>query len=569
MISVIRGSRRLNTTEQSNIEIIKPIQAGFESRNGYIVGRIGEEWVVYDNVCNHNGGRLRVDSGGATATCPVHGWRLDLAKGKYDNGCPKAKLDLSESAENLLVTRKIERFPELSREDLTDAAIEFHFNAHASVSAGIQDISLITDPWLDGSCFATGWWHLFPPSSDALNRLSMSSVIFISHNHPDHLHIPTLLKYVARDQLFLVPKFESGSVERVLRANGFHNIVAADFMEEIVLKSPAGTSIKVLILKSGDERDDSSLLVYTKSNVVFFAVDTNMPNRWILPNVDILFTPFAGGASGFPSRIDNFTEQEKMRIAERNRSSIFSLHLVKLLQATNPRYVVPYAGYFTESARDNDVAIVNRKNTKSDVLRFIEQKFPLIRGIDPIENHRFALNGPNLDVFGDKYQPKPEIDANYVSAEIARFHSGAPMLTRELLERFGHSFIDSGFVDELTVIIIPCTDFFQQAGKYYLELNFSKSTRGYALISEPAPPPLVLASKIRHSTTNNIEILRVRADSLRGLIHQSLPLEDLSIGFQIRMFRDPNVYNFKFWDYFTNVYSVGDALRTGRSTYAE
>jgi hypothetical protein len=47
-------------------------------------------------------------------------------------------------------------------------------------------------------------------------------------------------------------------------------------------------------------------------------------------------------------------------------------------------------------------------------------------------------------------------------------------------------------------------------------------------------------------------LLKVRASSLVGAFNRGLPLEDLSIGFQIKMFRAPNVYNFKFWNHFTN-----------------
>ena len=36
-----------------------------------------------------------------------------------------------------------------------------------------------------------------------------------------------------------------------------------------------------------------------------------------------------------------------------------------------------------------------------------------------------------------------------------------------------------------------------------------------------------------------------------------LPFEDLLIGFQLRIFREPNFYNTDFWHHFTNVYIDG------------
>ena len=47
------------------------------------------------------------------------------------------------------------------------------------------------------------------------------------------------------------------------------------------------------------------------------------------------------------------------------------------------------------------------------------------------------------------------------------------------------------------------------------------------------------------------------------MIRQGLPWEDLSIGFQCRINRKPNVYNSDFWYHFTNIY-VNENVR-GRS----
>jgi CMP-N-acetylneuraminate monooxygenase len=57
---------------------------------------------------------------------------------------------------------------------------------------------LTSDPWYIGFCFATGWWHINPPSEEAIEILQDSDYIYISHNHPDHLHIPSLEKYVKK-----------------------------------------------------------------------------------------------------------------------------------------------------------------------------------------------------------------------------------------------------------------------------------------------------------------------------------------------------------------------------------
>lgn len=142
--------------------------------------------------------------------------------------------------------------------------------------------------------------------------MRLADYIYISHNHPDHLHIPTLEEYANKSTPILVPNFQSKSVENILRKLGFNNLVICDFMQQIKIETKNGGIIAVVI-KSGDDRDDSTLLLCNEKRKVFLGVDANMPNRWILPKVDVLFTPFASGASGFPSRIDNFELAKKLK----------------------------------------------------------------------------------------------------------------------------------------------------------------------------------------------------------------------------------------------------------------
>jgi len=48
--------------------------------------------------------------------------------------------------------------------------------------------------------------------------------------------------------------------------------------------------------------------------------------------------------------------------------------------------------------------------------------------------------------------------------------------------------------------------------------------------------------------------LKVRREILNQLIEQFLPWENAAAGYQMRFDRIPNIYNQKFWCYFTNQY---------------
>ena len=61
--------------------------------------------------------------------------------------------------------------------------------------------------------------------------LNNSDFIFISHNHPDHLHALTLSN-VDRSKLILTPNFKSQSTAKYLRNLGFSNVRPLEFNYE-------------------------------------------------------------------------------------------------------------------------------------------------------------------------------------------------------------------------------------------------------------------------------------------------------------------------------------------------
>lgn len=550
MIQIKKYKPLRNESETTEIKVPKPEKDGFIKVGRLIVGRVDNQWTVYDDICDHNGGVLQLSSDGVHAHCPRHQWQLELSTGSYVNGCRKKKLEFEEDSAHLRVFQKSERFPNLKRGHLANEKIRFDFNAHASVSVETGQLKIITDPWLIGSCFATGWWHRYPPSQAAIKRLQEADIIYISHNHPDHLHVPTIRKYVSSKTAFLVPSFESKSVEIILKRAGYNNLIVADFLQEIEI-SKTNEPVKFLILKSGDSRDDSSLLIVTKTQSVFFGVDTNMPNRWILPQVDLVFTPFASNASGYPHRIDNLTAQEKTKIAQRNCSDYLASHVLRLAKTCAAKFIVPYAGYFQVSDRDRDIKLEESTNSENVAVEFIEQKLPHVRAINPITSPSFELERGELRMLNNHAKNHlNSLENSFVDHEIQEFSVEAPPLGKQLLESLGKDLIQSKFEDNLTILIIPTDNQFEPAGDYFIQCDFSKQFRGFFLKKTTE----LQLNEIEWAVAqqgNHLEVLRIRQDSLRGAIKNGLTLEELSIGFQIRMYRNPNVYNSNFWNYFS------------------
>jgi len=161
----------------------------------------------------------------------------------------------------------------------------------------------------------------------------------------------------------LTAGFINDSTVILLKERGFKNISVMDFSTRYVNKK---TEFSITVLKSGDFREDSGLFFEIgelKSNLT---VDSNLLNFGKLPDVDFLASSFAGGASGFPLCLENYTQSEKEKTIEHNSKAILSTNL-KTIQLTKPKYFMPYAGFFSEKAeRDKYIRKFNKKNSIKD-----------------------------------------------------------------------------------------------------------------------------------------------------------------------------------------------------------
>ena len=94
--------------------------------------------------------------------------------------------------------------------------------------------------------------------------------------------------------------------------------------------------------------------------------------------------------------------------------------------------------------------------------------------------------------------------------------------------------------------------------------NFLFSFKDF--IEEDSYKSIKILDKIEFKILNNIELqkelknnntflyLKIRKEAFLNTIYNKKPWEDISIGFQMRQFRKPNVYNNNFWFHFTNKY---------------
>ena len=118
------------------------------------------------------------------------------------------------------------------------------------------------------------------------------------------------------------------------------------------------------------------------------------------------------------------------------------------------------------------------------------------------------------------------------------------MVNDEVIKAY---FSTSGFNDNL-VLDLVCTN-------VNFEHDYSRFIVDFSMdIPEFVPVDTVVESLETQCIDAGKRYLRIRVrrNELFDVIRNRKPWEDLSIGFQCRIYRNPNVYNSDFWFHFTN-----------------
>lgn len=518
---------------------IDEIPDGNSQDENFLYFRNGDNIKVYDRVCDHNGGRLSLKEDGAS--CPLHGWKLDLSSGSYvDVSCAKKPLlEINEyEFDSPLVNIPLVKSRLAGQNWMSNKSTEIRFINHACLLIKMGEVTFATDPWIDGSAFCNGWWLAKSSPSDAFEVLNQCDFIYISHNHPDHLH-PGSLSEVRKDMPILTADFASGSTKDYLHKLGFRNVYAMDFVSSLI---DSEREIQFTILKSGDFRDDSGLFIQHGEFKCLLTVDSNFLNFGKLPTVDVLCSSFAGGASGFPLCFENYSEKDKKVVVTRNRGAIKATN-ISTIKFCQPSYFMPYAGFFTEAAeRDAYIKARNIKNSVEDYESICASNGASLLNVN--QEQVFIFQGSEL--MTRRQDDKKKMDSSSLGV-ISKHNDNE--IDRMLTDIVINYFDNCDYKDDLLLDLRPVDDDFKSEGIGF-RLDFSSSC--YSKFDCNAVGENIEKQAADHGL-RYLQI-KVRRAELLDVVMNGKPWEDLSIGFQCRIYRNPNVYNSDFWFYFTNVY---------------
>ena len=223
--------------------------------------------------------------------------------------------------------------------------MEIRLISHASVVIS-TDVSIWTDPWLFGKAFNDSWSLLPEPAMDESLYESVD-YIFISHEHPDHFHIPTLKSLPEEFKSRVTILFQENNSDKVFKALnrlGYPNTRALPH-DKVVELTP---ETKVYCYQNGSM--DSGLGVMSGGKTVFNINDCEINEkdckriRRSLGKIDVALNQFSiAGYSGYVDREKHLPGQ-----AEGVLKKMLSNHID--LQAA---VTIPFASFIYFSSEDN------------------------------------------------------------------------------------------------------------------------------------------------------------------------------------------------------------------------
>ncbi len=492
------------------------------------------------NRCKHEGGNFvpSTEEKSCILTCQNHGWQLNAETMTYINpqGCLKQEQLEVEYSKNdtLLIYEREQPTPwcdEEIKKPLQKGELTVEFYSHACMEVQCDGKRLMTDPWLEGPAFTRGWWLVHRPRKDWLERLSTVDAIYISHNHSDHMNVPTLKKLVVKnpDVPIYIPAFENKSCQNILHTLGFKNVIIPEFFEWV----PLGKEGRFMILPDSTGRDDSGVLIEYKGHKILDTVDCSNLNKGIYPKADVLMSAFAGGASGFPVCWNElYTEDWIEERVTKNRRLVVN-EVAKQVELSQAKMYMPFAGYFTEAHPDDfEMKAVNIKNSPDNTEETLLKRFSTLRVWKP-------LSGEVLDMADYQFSAADELGSieNYSDFNFKEFTHEIDTATDDEIwnthEAVKKYFDWAGYSGNLVLHVLETTHDFKDVQREWM---YDFETQQMRLD--------------RPEREHHYLRMKVRAGLFRYVLREGLPWEEISIGFQARFYREPDLYNFDFWHHF-------------------
>lgn len=519
-----------------------------------------EQFSLFSSVCPHVGGEIVLIDG--CFECPIHQWRFDKDSGQCLNNKNRklSQYDIQQRDGALYVdlpihseeTLKPERNNKVVNEPSNKRPI-IKMHAHACLEFIIDDFSLLMDPWIEGPAFL-GAWHQYPAPVVKTSDLKPSA-IWISHEHSDHFHEPTLAKMDKSIPVYF-PDFPNRRMEERLKVLGFQQIIPMPFGKPFTI----GKGMTITCFEPLSLWNDALVLVEVNGFRFLNLNDAGLNPRIAeqIGPVDVIATGFSPGASGYPLTWNHLTIEKQTEIMEKSCEGILSM-LDRAMKLYGSKYLLPFASHFElwHPSHSHYVEI-SRKNTLEDVVRKFSGRDD-VTVIDLLPGESWDTQNGAVNRMGYDREELYRLDykLNYLKNiyDEKIFHAHHPRydynITNTDVEEYFLRLNDVPeiiFCDDVTVQITATKENDSDKQVFCFQV-----TEGNLKIVDP------------DNCTPNIWI-NIPLHILAATIRENLSWDEAIIGYWCNFYRDPDIYHGDFWRLLQTPYYRKKANLSGEVT---
>ena len=217
--------------------------------------------------------------------------------------------------------------------------MKFTVISHACLYIEHENIRLLVDPWIVGSCYWRSWWN-YPEVSEGLLEKIKPTHIYITHLHWDHYHGPTLRRFKELNPTFLIPKhFNKRMMNDLIRDLKFSKIKELNHGQKYKLND----NFQVSSYQFNPIIIDSSILVEADGIKLLNCNDSKTFGSSLKqivgknPNIDFAFRSHSS-ASPIPHCIRDIDVYKTDRTP-----SDYADDFIAFAKATKSKYTIPFA----------------------------------------------------------------------------------------------------------------------------------------------------------------------------------------------------------------------------------
>lgn len=527
-----------------------PFNLRINDRNFILSKNTDDEYILISNICPHLGADMLIKED--CIECPVHFWKFDF-EGKPINvkGDGLSYVILIQKENKLFLEDETFIFSsnkfQTKKLHTGKQSIDFKLHSHASIEIVYDNYSILTDPWFFGTAFLDSWIN-YPESKVCVESLS-PNIIYISHEHSDHLHEETLLKF-KKDTKICFPNFPNKRIGKDLKNLGFNNLLPLNFGQIYKLTD----KIQIICYEPQSLWNDSILFIEADGFKILNTNDAgiNQKIKNLLGDVDLLLTGFSTTASGFPATWEHISMDKKAEYYINAVSGTYNM-LENSMRAYNAKYLIPFASFSTLQDPLHQKFVKISESTNVDKIKeyFKGSNYEVINLL-PGENWN-SLNNKFERIYTNNQRNKIHDKKNKIIYANTYYdkNSKIKQTGNEIsIEEVKNYFLKFNNIPE----IIFCQDLkfkINVLSKYEGEVN-------YSLIYDIEKNIL---SILEEDSVVDVEMWIPEA-IISKIIKDNLSWDEAHIGYWCRFTRNPDVFHQNFWRLLQTPYYVKQNSRS-------